>query len=186
MKKHALIKDLREKVNNHHSAVKKLKSLKEEALTHKPEAGSWSALECIEHLNRYSDFYIPEIEEKLEKTPDSSAKIFHPGRLGNYFVKSMLPSNKMKKMRTFRDKNPESNELSLEVLDVFLEDQKLLLNMLKKAEQKDLTKIRLKTTLGRLVKLRLGDVFRFLVNHQERHVVQAKQALSSYDTLRKK
>ena len=63
-----------------------------ETLNWKETKDIWSILECLEHLNLYGDFYIPEISEKIENSPYPRVNNeFKSGLLGNYFASSMIP-----------------------------------------------------------------------------------------------
>ena len=86
----------------------------------------------------------------------------------------------MKTMNTFQSKNPIHSKLDKnKVIDTFIQQQKEFLILLKIAEKKNLTKIKTSLTVP-ILKFRLGDTFRFVIYHAERHVVQAKKAMSSY------
>lgn len=135
---------------------------------------SWSVLECIEHLNRYGDFYIPEIENKLKGFEHlAKADKFSSGPIGNYFAKSMLPGSK--KMKTFKTMNPIGSKLDISVLDKFIQQQKKLLELLEKASRSDLNKIKTSISITKLIRLKLGDTFRVVIYHNQRHVEQAKR-----------
>ena len=71
-------------------------------LNKRSHSESWSALECLEHLNLYSEFYLPEINNRMkEKRHLKATEIFIPGWLGNYFANTMKVNNgKFKKMKT--------------------------------------------------------------------------------------
>ena len=87
----------------------------------------------------------------------------------------MLPNDEMKKMNTFKSKNPIYSKLNNEkVLLEFLDLQSELKVLLEKARTKNLTKIKTSITLP-LLKFRLGDTLRFVIYHNERHIVQAKK-----------
>ena len=45
--------------------ARKLRQLPESKLNFKEDPEKWSILECIEHLNRYGDYYLPEIEKAV-------------------------------------------------------------------------------------------------------------------------
>ena len=62
MKAQDLIEELIQLTQKNLNEVQAFKELPMELLNQKPNAKSWSILECIEHLNRYGDFYIPEIK----------------------------------------------------------------------------------------------------------------------------
>lgn len=157
----------------------KTRSLKELNAKDSPE--SWSALECIEHLNLYGDFYLPEVEMRIRESGYAPQKIFTSRLLGDYFAESMLPKGKMRKMKTFRDKNPLGSRLDKEVLTKFIEQQHKLLELLKESEEVSLNRTRTSISISRWLKLKLGDTLRILVYHNQRHMKQAKRALRAVE-----
>ncbi len=161
------------------ATVKQFRSLSTQQLNYKTTPASWSILECIEHLNLYGDFYLPEIEKQLLAQPHHAGNtIFKSGIIGNYFAELMQVKNgKIKKMQSPKDKNPIHSQLSLTTLDRFVKQQERLLNLLKLAGTVDLARTKTAISLTKLIRLRLGDTFRFFVYHIERHVIQAQRVL---------
>jgi hypothetical protein len=91
----------------------------------------------------------------------------------------MLPKSNMKTMNTFTSKNPINSKLEKEtVLLGFINQQEEMLALLDTAKNKDLTKIKTSITLP-LLKFRLGDTFRFVIYHNQRHIVQAQKVLKT-------
>ncbi len=148
-------------------------------LNHREAPEKWSALECIAHLNRYGDFYLPEIEKRIRESGHAPEKTFKSGFLGNYFAKSMLPKENLKKMKTFRDKDPIGSRLDKDVITRFLEQQHTLLDLLKAAAEVSLSKTKTGLSISKWIKLKLGDTFRVIVYHNQRHLVQAQKALQT-------
>ncbi|MEO1518001.1 MAG: DinB family protein [Bacteroidota bacterium] len=175
----ALIDDLIERTRSHLNALEQLRSLPEEVLQHKTDADSWNALECIEHLNLYGDFYLPEIEKSLKKANIYPAEgTFKSGWLGNYFAKSLLPKEKLNKMKTFRDKDPNGLPLDKSVLSRFLQQQKQTLDLLNRARTVNMTQVRVPTTIARWIRINLGDIFRVVIYHNQRHILQAQRVIA--------
>ncbi len=172
-----LIKKLKEETQEHIDKAAEWKTFALKTLNSSPNQQQWSALQCIEHLNLYSNYYNPEIQKAMEAQLTNTSDTFKSGVLGNYFVKMMLPKEKMKKMKTFKDKNPAGKSLDLAVLDRFIAHQTMFLDLLQMAENKDLTKTKTGISISKRMKLRLGDTFRFIVAHNERHIQQAERAL---------
>ncbi len=173
-----LLDELIQYVNCHIEFVESLKRFSERDLQKKIDNKSWSVIECLEHINRYANFYNKEIKRQLEKSKLSKSDIFMSGYFGNKFALDMLPKDDMKKMKTFKSKNPIYSRLnSKEVVSNFLRYQKELLKLLELAKQKDLSRIKTTITLP-LLKFRLGDTFRFVIYHNERHIIQAKKILN--------
>ena len=162
-------------------SVKKFKTLNISQLNLKNTPDQWSILECIEHLNLYGDFYLPEIQKQLMDTKNNSnSPVFKPGVIGNYFAGLMKTENgNIKKMKSPKDKNPVNSTLAITTLDRFLKQEQLLQSLLKEASTADLTKIKTAISLTAFIKLRLGDTLRFYVYHIERHIIQAEKAAGS-------
>jgi hypothetical protein len=118
------------------------------------------------------------MKKRMNSSSLPKTNVFKSGYLGNKFALDMLPKDGMKTMNTFKSKNPIHSQLDKDkVLDTFIQQQKEFLELLEIAENKNLTKIKTSITLP-LLKFRLGDTFRFVIYHNERHVVQAKKAIS--------
>lgn len=177
MKTEDLIKELVEMTQKNMNEVQSLKELNNEDLNFKANTESWCVLECIEHLNRYGDFYIPEIKKQLEHSNYKPSPTFKTGLLGNYFAKMMLPKEKQKKIKTFQSMNPVNSKLNREVLDKFIHQQETFLELLGKAKNTDLTKVKTAISISKWIKLRLGDTFRVVIYHNHRHILQAKKVV---------
>ncbi|MCS4224033.1 DinB family protein [Sphingobacterium sp. BIGb0165] len=175
----ALLEQLSTQTKEHMAFVESLKTLSLDDLNKLPHKGSWNTLECITHLNLYGNFYLPEISRRMAASQSKAASYFNSGLLGNYFAKSILPKDRPNKMKTFQEMDPIYKQLDKNVLAVFLEQQEKFLQLLEQAKSKDLGKIRTNISINKWIKIRLGDTFRFLVNHNIRHIVQVKNILSS-------
>lgn len=174
--KKQLLNDLKNDISISIETANDFKNLSIEQLNYKENTEKWSILECLEHLNLYGDFYLKEIETRILSAKPSPTTTFKSGFFGNYFAKSMQPKSDgtiTNKMKTFKDKNPANSDLSITTIDRFIKQQKQMLTLLEQAEKVDLKAIKTKTTLP-LIKFRLGDTFRFVIAHINRHVLQAK------------
>ena len=173
-----LIEDLIEKTRMSINAVEKFRDLSKNELNHKENSEKWSVLECIEHLNLYGDFYNPEIRRSIEKSTSKANEVFKSGLIGNYFVNTMLQKKKVNKMKTFKDKDPSGTSLDLKVLDRVISQQKEFLELIENSRNISLTKTKTAISISKLMKIRLGDTFRFISAHNERHIIQAKKAMT--------
>jgi hypothetical protein len=172
-----LIKDLEEKTGIIISKAEHLLTLSTQALQQRPADGGWNALECIEHLNRYGEFYLPEIRKRIAQSPFPPSATFKAGMLGNYFAKSMEPKAGTRKMKTFKDKDPIHTSLNRQCIETFIEQQHEMLALLESARRVDLSRTKTSISISRLITLKLGDTLRFVINHNERHIAQALAAL---------
>lgn len=165
-------------------AEEKFIPLSEQEFNYKTNPDSWSVAQCLEHLNLYGDYYLEVMQKAIEKSNSPSQELFKSGMLGNYFANMMLPKEgEIKKMEAQKKQNPSKFEtiyLPKETLNRFIGQQEQMLELLEKAKNKSLNKIRIPITLSKLIKLRLGDAFRFNVNHTLRHMNQAQRVIDAF------
>jgi hypothetical protein len=172
-----LLQDLLERTQENKNKAEGYNTLPLETLNWKSSPDSWSILECLEHLNRYGDYYIPEIEKRITASTHKPSKIFKSGWLGNYFANSMLPKEKLNRMKTFKSMDPKGSSLDKGVLSKFIVQQQAIANLLNKSKEVDLTKTKTGISISKWIKLRLGDTFRVVIYHNQRHLVQAERVL---------
>ncbi len=164
---------------SHVNYGKQLLEISDEKLQFKQSSKSWSVLECLEHLNLYTAFYNQEVHRRMKASSLPFSETFKSTYLGEKFSNDMLPKEGMKTMNTFKSKNPNASQLDKEqVLLTFIKLQEELLVHLNTGYTKNLNKIKTRTTLP-ILKFKLGDTFRFVIHHNERHVVQAKKVLKN-------
>src|SRR5215204_3455510 len=151
-----------------------------ETLQKQPEEGKWSVAQVIEHLNSYGRYYLPLIEVSVSAPKFPPNEFYKAGWLGDYFTNTMKPknngqiTNKMQAPKNHRPSRDLNNDV---VLKEFLRQEHLLLDLLDRAEKVNLEKNRIPISISRFIKLQLGDTFRFLIAHHQRHFVQVNNTL---------
>ncbi|MDF2193014.1 DinB family protein [Paraflavitalea sp. CAU 1676] len=151
-------------------------------LLQQPAAGKWSVAQVVEHLNSYGRYYLPLIQQALQTQSNKPSPLFKTGWLGNYFTKSMLPKEDGRipnKMKAPKDHRPSPHVDSLATLKTFLEQEKLLLELLHQARANNLNKIRIPISIAKFITINLGDTFRFLIAHHQRHFVQIANTIEA-------
>lgn len=151
-----------------------------EQLRQTPSQGGWCALQCLDHLNKYAEMYLPALENAVKKTSGLTppAKVLH-GWLGKKFTQMLSPTPS-KPMKTVSQLEASKEPLGIEVLDQFVVLQARILTMLAASKQSDINRRRIPFALFKPVKLRTSDVLNFLIGHEERHLAQAQRAISSF------
>lgn len=175
-----LIQDLIERTRQNINRAELLRTKTDNALNYKLAPQSWSVLECLKHLNLYGRFYLPEIAKHINESTYPKETNFKSGILGNYFANSLLPKEKINKMNTFKRMNPLNSKLDRSVIDEFLEQQIQMLELLDKARHISLNKTKTGISISRWIKLKLGDTFRVVIYHNQRHMEQAERALAGF------
>ena len=150
-----------------------------------PAPGAWSAAQCLAHLNSYGDYYLPAIETAIREAKQkklTASRQFTPGTLGNYFTNLMMPKENglpSKKMKAPKNHIPENTGNSDEIIATFIEQQERLVQLMEQAAGVDLNKTKVPISIAKFIRLKLGDVFMFLIAHNTRHILQAERALQS-------
>jgi hypothetical protein len=151
-------------------------------LNHQSAPGSWSILECLEHLNRYSRYYNPQLIKALTQPSMAIEQPVGYSWLGRKSVDLMRPDNR-KKHGTLKHMNPSGSRLGREVLTEFLTHQTEMLDLLARAHRADLNRKTVPVEFFKLLKLRLGEALEFVVVHQQRHLQQALRVKAGLQVL---
>lgn len=179
-KSEELLNELQEDVRKIKAAAEHINTADSRKLIYQTHPEKWSVVQVLEHMNAYGRYYIPAIDRAIAIKSAEPSVWFTPGTFGNYFVKSMKPTNvyeiknKMKTMKAYSFPNSLNVE---QVVQEFLSQQDRLIQLMELAKSRDLNAIRIPITVSKLIKLKLGDVFRFLVAHEQRHMIQARNTL---------
>lgn len=166
---------------------KNFSGLNEEQLFWRKDKEHWSVANCLIHLNLFANYYHPVIEKKIRLAEESGNlpdPVYISGWLGDYFVRMMKPDlvdGVVNKYKTNPKFDPDQTELHEHCLFTFLENQSKLLELLDKAKQVDLSNIKVPIANSNIVSLKLGDTFRFLIAHNQRHIIQAQTIVSDAD-----
>lgn len=178
MKTQELISELQLITQQNIAFAQQLNSLPDSVLNWKTDVRSWSVLECLEHLNIYGDFYLPEIESAMQRPSETSDFEFRPGVFGDYFAKSMQPKTKLNKMKTLKKTNPIGSKLNRNVIDTFIAQQIKLSELLEASDKVNLNQLKTGISITKWIRIKLGDTFRFVIYHNQRHVLQAERVLA--------
>jgi hypothetical protein len=158
-----------------------LKQLPVSTLIKQPAPGRWSVAQVIEHLNTYGRYYLPKMQEAINNNKTEPAEWFVPGWLGGYFTNSMMPKPDGtigNKMKAFRNHSPAPDVDAIKALEEFEQQEVLLLQLLEKAQQVNINHLRIPVSIAQFIKLKLGDVFGFIIAHHQRHFVQIENTIS--------
>lgn len=173
--KQSLIDALQQDVQAIIDSTKQLQQLASPVLLQQPAVDKWSIAQVLEHLNAYNRFYNRVLGAALRNNTTAGRDVFKTGWLGNYFTNLMKPG----KNGTIAKKMPApagynfGPELDVDkVMQEFMVGQQELLTLLDKARRADLEGVRVPISLTELIKLKMGDVFCFLIAHQQRHFIQ--------------
>lgn len=156
--------------------------LPDEQLLLQPAPGKWSVAEIFGHLNISHESYIRIILTRITAAPDvPPMNEYRSGWIGEWlYTRNMpRPDGTVFKMRAQKAHHPEKEVSDAkEVLQQFLSTCDAIDDILRHAATKDLQRIRIPFGSSGFIRLRLGDLLRFLVAHSERHLLQAQRTVS--------
>jgi len=148
-----------------------------------PAPGSWSAVECLEHLNSYGRYYLPAIEQAINNHQATAFSFyFKSGLLGNYFYKLMLPEadgSVKTKMRSPKAHRPKEKLYTAMVLSEFISQLEKLGQLINLSQKANINSIKVPISIAPFIKLKLGDVLLFYTAHIRRHLQQAERAMAA-------
>lgn len=157
-------------------------SLPEEALRHRPEPNQWSALDCLDHINLFYADYFPRLEAAVRRASPANQATYTPGYFGQKMVNGLRPNQGQRRMKikTFRRMNPATDDQPSErIFEALFGYHTQLEKLLTEAEALNWNRVKVNSAIGPLLRFKLGDCFRLLLAHTERHIRQAEEALET-------
>lgn len=145
-----------------------------------PEAdGKWSMLECIEHMSLATEVYTKNIGDKIkEDSLPPASKDFKGHWKGRMFARMNAPKAGGEipmKLKTFKSMEPKNQLKETEVINRFLSIHREIIDLIDQSRSVNIDRVKVATALGPMVKLRLGEAYRFILAHTQRHLVQLQR-----------
>lgn len=174
MKNSVFLNQLESRLNRQFEyAVKYLQNLSDAELLRRPNRNEWSTAECIEHLNTYENYYLPLLNKKILLAEIKQSDLeFNMSWMGNYFNKMIYPGTNTKKYKAHAKHLPIVVSPSMTISNHITQQEKLL-ELIRASTHIDLTKNAIPISIFKFIKLPVGDVYQFLINHNARHLIQA-------------
>ena len=97
-----------------------------------------------------------------------------PGLAGRLLIKSLDPKS-TRKIKAPQKFQPAQSDISVSVLDDFVDMQAKIVEKMKATERLDLEKIIITSPVGSAITYSLMDAYRIVVVHEHRHFEQAKR-----------
>lgn len=155
--------------------------LSSDQLNTKPAGDKWSISECLAHLNLTLKIYIPQMQKVIEEKEKYGLQKenFSYSAIGKLAVKAMQPKADQSigfKMKTFKRLNPKRSEIDARAaISKFLDFQLSTIEVIHGLKNTSLTKPKIITAAGPILKMGIGDALHFMVAHNQRHIVQAQK-----------
>lgn len=153
--------------------------LNSDQLNWQPSPGAWSIGQCIEHLCITNELYLPAISGALANQPTSPVEEIQPVRFDKWFIKHFVePSTQTKNVRAPKKIVPGS-QVDLSVLDRFLRSNQSTRELILRARNYDVNRIRFKNPFIPLLRFTVGSGIEIMARHERRHLLQAERVKAS-------
>ncbi|OEK05838.1 DinB family protein [Roseivirga misakiensis] len=160
-----------------------LEDVDERSLNMPENINKWSILQCLKHMSFAIEVYNKNIKEALDsgrhKVPAPNFKSHWKGDMFTKMISPKPNGEVSRPMRTFSSMNPVQILNPEIVVNEFFTLYEEFGALIERSAEYNLNSIKINTALGPLVKLRLGDAYRFVIGHAERHLVQLKRIKAS-------
>lgn len=150
-------------------------SIEKETLNWKPNPGTWSIGQNIEHLIQINETYFKvfsELESGSIKLPFYRKIEFISSFFGRLILNAVEPDRK-KKGKTFSIWDPSESAVPLNIFEKFSGSQQKLKEYILRLEPHIKNKATIYTPVSKYIVLPLNTGIEIVVTHQERHFNQA-------------
>ncbi len=164
-----------------HNFREEFGTLSAEELNRKPNGGTWSIAENMEHLISVNDSYFPIVEQLKTgnyKTPFLGKSAFFVKFMGNTLLKSVSPDRK-KKMKTFPVWEPKNGSVNPDILQTFVKHQASLKRLIAESEPFVQTGTVISSPANRNIVYTLERAFEVIIAHEQRHFNQASEVMDA-------
>lgn len=158
--------------------------LSDDAFNAKPSEKSWSAGECVVHLNKIAKGYLPEMEAVVaDPSAPRGEGPFRYGWLSRRFIASVRPGSRNLPTAGAM-KPPEVGGLRSDIdrsraVERFDADIDRYLAVIDASEGLDLGRIKIASPFLSILRLPLGAFLEAMGQHSLRHVLQAERAVAA-------
>jgi hypothetical protein len=170
------------------SAQSRLRRLSDEVSdkewSSRPAPASWSAAECVEHLNLTSKAYLallPDAVARARKRAGPRKKHYRHDALGWFFSMMFGPLRHVGKFRVLPVKTtrafvPKRGRSRKEIMSDFVRLQAELAAVIRSGDGLPLDKVKIVSPFGGRVKYSAYSALVIVARHQHRHIEQAEEA----------
>ncbi|HKX27429.1 MAG TPA: DinB family protein [Blastocatellia bacterium] len=155
--------------------------LTEAQLNWQPGADRWSIAQCLDHLVTTNGSYAPVFEQVVrgeKKTRLLESLPWLPGLWGKLLIKAVSPES-ARKLKAPPSFQPSRSGIDGAIIRRFTDQQQRIIGYMKATEDLDLEKLIITSPVLNLITYSLMDAYRIIINHERRHLLQARRVLET-------
>ena len=146
-----------------------------------PAPGSWSAAQCLHHLNISSDAYFPVWQQVIANAGPRKVELSAPykvdfwGRLLSWILE---PPARIRSKTPMHLEPADTTDIA-HVLDGFLDRQQRVIATLHRCRGRAIDQVRMASPADPRIRYSIWSSFVIVAAHQRRHLWQAQQAIAT-------
>lgn len=187
MTKAEVLRQTEQKIEETNRQVRDFQSLSDDVLRYRPRPDQWNVLDCLEHVNLFYADYLPRLAATIQRAAPTDQTTYTPGFFGQKMVSGVQPQEgqRRRKMKTFRRMTPATDhQPAAQIFGAFFGHHTQLKEQLEASLTLDWDRVKVNSAIGPLLRFKLGDGFRLLLAHTERHVRQAEEVLEAQGSVK--
>jgi hypothetical protein len=151
-------------------------------LNWRPGLNAWSVGQCLEHLYKTNEAYLPAISSSLLGKPSSAVPEITPGWFGRWFITTYVEPSPNTKRAAAPKMIVPSTQVESSVLDRFLRSNQATRELVRHASNYDVNRIRFRNPFIPFIRFTVGTGLEIVPKHDRRHLLQAGRAKGASGT----
>jgi hypothetical protein len=150
-------------------------SLTIEQLNWTPAPGAWSVGQCLKHLHLANEVYLPAISAALGDGQRLPVEKIVIGWFGRWFIRGFIEPSPVTRRAKAPKKIAPPETIGASVVDQFLRSNQDARELVAKAGDYDVNRIRFRNPFVPLMRFTVGTGLEIIAKHQNRHLLQAER-----------
>ena len=155
------------------------RDLSPEQLNWRPAPDAWSVGQCLEHLYKTNQVYLPPIAKSLEGQTPSPVHAITPGWFGRWFIRTFIDPATQRVRGKAPGKAVPAQHVDPAILDLFLRSNDTVRDLVRRASAYDVNRIRFVNPFISVIRFTVGTGFEIVWKHERRHLLQAERVTKS-------
>ena len=146
-----------------------------EQLNWRPRQNVWGIGQCLHHLLRVNEVYLPSIAASLENQQRRTVQDIDPGWIGGWFLHNYIEASPSSKKARAPSKVVPVARVEPGIVDALLRSNEKARELVRRASAYDVNRIRFKNPFIPLVRFTVGTGLEIVCKHEVRHLLQAER-----------
>ena len=151
------------------------RGLSAEQLNWRPAPDAWSVGQCLEHLYKTNQVYLPPIASALDGHSPSPVDEITPGWFGRLFIRTYIDPATQRRRGRAPGKAVPAPHVDPAILDLFLRSNDAARDLVRRASAYDVNRIRFVNPFISVIRFTVGTGLEIIWKHERRHLLQAER-----------